>query len=430
VRAALPGWKVPFGWCTREAATWLFVLSFLTLGVGRDHTYVEWAGIALLAVFRFVLLREPVPVGAARWIILSAGVLVLVVCAYLVFGSWPSPFGTGQSYETQAVYFVVTYVAICAYAVLFFEERVFERVIWRAAIIALWFGTVSWLVSRLTHHQLLVSESHGTLRMQGMLSEPSAWAPVIPLVMLLAIRRRSWWYVGLAVLAVVLTAAPTCLLVLAATVPLYYALTGTRRHRVVVVVALAFLLPVGVLFVHLARPSQYLDSRNTAVRTIGRLLTGIEYAQTDGRAGHNTRLASTRVVISTVKVNDWVLTGAGPAADSTYFPARFPSGTLRPNALWVSVLFDFGLIGVVVLAGLMLTAVWRMRKRPQMSAMLLPFFVASLVNSAEGNFEYGFVALGIILFTFGWAGAPVAGDLPAAVQPGSPTVLEERQAQA
>ncbi len=41
------------------------------------------------------------------------------------------------------------------------------RVIWRAAIVALWIGVLSWLASRLTHHLLLVSESHGVLRMQG-----------------------------------------------------------------------------------------------------------------------------------------------------------------------------------------------------------------------------------------------------------------------
>ncbi len=42
-------WKASVGPGAQEAATWLFVLSFLTLGVGRDHAYVEWAGLALLS---------------------------------------------------------------------------------------------------------------------------------------------------------------------------------------------------------------------------------------------------------------------------------------------------------------------------------------------------------------------------------------------
>ena len=421
-------WKASIGLGAQEAATWLFVLSFLTLGVGRDHAYVEWAGLALLAFASFVLFRQPVPVRAIRRITLSAAVLVLVVCAYLVFGSWPSSFGTGHSYEVQAVYFVVTYLAVCTFAALFFEERVFERVIWRAVIVALWIGLLSWLVSRLTRHLMLVSESHGVLRMQGMLSEPSAWAPVISLVVLLALRRRSCWALGLAALATVLTASPTCVLVLAATVPLYYVLTGTRRSRVVVVLVLAVSLPAAVLLVYAAGPSPYLDSHDTAENAVGRLLAGVEYATTDGRAGHNTRLADTRVVVSEAKANGWILAGAGPAADQTYFPARFPSGTLRPNALWVSVLFDFGLIGLLLFGTLMAIAVWRMRHRPQMCAVLLPFFVAALINSAEGSFEYGFVALGIMLFAFGWAGTSQVDDPPFAVRPVRPDVLEEGQA--
>ena len=195
-----------------------------------------------------------------------------------------------------------------------------------------------------------------------------------------------------------------------------------------VVFALAVSLPAAVLFVYTAGPSPYLDSHNTAEKAVGRLLAGIEYAKTDGRAGHNTRLADTRVVISEAKANGWILAGAGPAADQTYFPARFPSGTLRPNALWVSVLFDFGLIGVLLLGALMVIAVWRMRHRPQMCAILLPFFVASLINSAEGSFEYGFVALGIMLFAFGWAGTGQADDPSLAVRPGRPAVLEEGRA--
>jgi hypothetical protein len=75
-------------------------------------------------------------------------------------------------------------------------------------------------------------------------------------------------------------------------------------------------------------------------------------------------------------------------------------------------------------------AVWRTRRRPQICAILLPFFVASLINSAEGSFEYGFVALGIALFAFGWAGTSQAGDPSPAVQPGRPAVLEAGRTQA
>lgn len=426
-----PGhWKVSVGSCAQQAATWLFVLSFLTLGVGRDHSYIEWSGIAGLASATFVVLRLPASSRAIYRIILTAAALTFVICAYLTLRPWPpSVFGNAHSYDTKAVYFGITYLVVGTFAALFFQEQLFGRVIWRAATVALWAGVISDLASRLTHRLLLVSESHGMLRMQGALTEPSAWAPVITLVVLLAVRRRSPWYLALAAVGIALAASPTCILVLAAALPLYYVLTGTRRQRVTVALVLACFVPAAVFFVHAAKPRQYLNSHNAAEITAGRLLSGIENVDTDGRAGHNTRLASTRVVIAEARQNGWLLTGAGPAADDTFFPAKFPSVVpLLPDALWVSVLFDFGVIGVAVLGVLMVIALWRMRRRPQMTAILLPFFVTSLVNSAEGSFEYGFVALGIMLFAFGWAGAPQTDTPAGAVLSGHLPLLEQGQA--
>jgi hypothetical protein len=242
--------------------------------------------------------------------------------------------------------------------------------------------------------------------MQGTMSEPSAWAPVITLVVLVAIKRRSWLYLGLALVATYLTASPTCVMALAGSLLLYYALTGTRKHRLAIVIMLAVLVPASAAFVQTATPAQYLNSHNTSKKAVGRLLAGIRNIETGGRLGHNTRWASIQVIVADARENGWLLTGAGPAADATYLPARYPgTGPQAHTAptLWAGILFDFGIIGVAVLAVLMLTAAWRMRKDPDLCAVLLPFGVAATINSAEGSFAYAFVALGILLFTFRWA---------------------------
>ena len=409
MKARLLNLVTPGAYWLRPAATWLFLLPFLTAGVILDSAKIQAAGLLLLAIGYLVSSRPRFPRRAAARICLAAAVLLLIVCAYLVFGSWPSSYGSASSYDKNAVLFVVTYADVAVFAALFFEARLFERVIWRGATAALWIGVLSWLASRLTHHLILVSTSHGAIRMQGTLSEPSAWAPVIPLVVLLAVRRRSWLSLGLALVATCLTASPTCLIVLVASVLLYYALTGTRRQRRAIVITLGVLVPASAAFVLTATPAQYLNSHNTPEKAIGRLLAGIQNIDTDGQQGHNTRWASTRVTMADTADNGWLLTGAGPAADVTYFALRYPATAgpqpYQPNALWVAVLFDFGLTGVAVLAVLMLTAAWRMRKDPGLCAVLLPFSVSAVVNSAEGSFAYSFVALGILLFTFRWTGA-------------------------
>jgi hypothetical protein len=385
------------------AATWLFVLPVLTAGVAKYSAKIEVAGLAILAFAAVVIWRRPVPRRALRRIYWTGAVLTLIVGAYVAFRPWPSA-GTARSYDAQAILFVVIYGAVAVFALLFFEERLFERVMWRAATVTLWVGVLSCVASRLTHHLLLVNPANGGLRMQGTLSEPSAWAPLFPLVLILAMRRRSKVYLALTLVGVVLGGSPTCILVLIVTVPLYYALTGTWRGRVPLALAAAVIIPVLISFVHTANPADYLNSSNSAKVALGRLLSGIRNVETDGQVGANSRYATTTVVLNEVRAGGWMLTGAGPAADSTYFAARFPvlAATYRPSALWVSVLFDFGEIGVAILAVLMAAAAWRMRHHPGTAAILLPFFIAALINSAEGSFEYAFTALGIMLFTFGW----------------------------
>jgi hypothetical protein len=388
----------------QTAATWLFVLPLFIEGVAVDVVKIEVAALAVLAFTALVILPRPIPERAIKRIYLTFAVLVLLVIAYLALGSWPSNAGTARSYDNHAMIFVGANVAVAIFAVLFFEKRLFERVIWRAATLALWIGVASCALSRLTGRPLLVNAADGGLRMVGTLTEPSDWAPVLGLVVLLALRRRSWPYVALALAGLALTDSPTCILVLVVTVPLYYALVGTGRQRALTLAALAVLIPAGIFFVQQTSPQRYLDSGNAAEVAVGRLLSGIRNVETGGQQGANGRFASTRLVITDAKAHGWIRFGAGPAADSTYFPVMYPNATggvaYGANALWVAILFEFGVGGVVVLGLLMLAAASRMWHYPSTAAILLPFFIASLVNSTGAN--NAFVALGIMLFAFGW----------------------------
>jgi len=113
-----------------------------------------------------------------------------------------------------------------------------------------------------------------------------------------------------------------------------------------------------------------------------------------------------------VRDGGWMRAGAGPGADVTYFAATGPDAGGHPvaaNAIWASALFDFGEYGVAVLGLLMVTAAWRLRRRPVLAAVLLPFMVASLVNSEIP--DWSLAALAIMLAAFGW-GRPSADPGP------------------
>ena len=390
---------------TRAAATWLFVLPFFTAGVAKDAAKIQTAGLALLALAWVTALRQHPSKADGLRIGLTIAALMVLPLAYMTFQTWPISAGTAGSYDLHATIFSATYVTVAVFAMLFYEFKLFERILWIAASTALWISIIACIASRLTHDLILVSFSHDAIRLQGTLSEPSAWAPVIPLVALLAIRRRSWLNLALALVGAALADSPICFIALAASIPVYCVLTGNRTLRRQVLVASALVLPLVIFFIQTASPSHYLQSSNSLEKAAGRLLSGARNIEAGGKFGHNTRYRDTLVVIHELRLNGWLIAGAGPAAESTYFPARYPSvsGNYMPTAFWVSILFDFGLIGVTILGIFMLLALWRMRDRPEMAAIFVPFFLASLINSAEGSFEYSFVVLGIALSGFGWS---------------------------
>src|ERR1700721_347819 len=160
----------------KTAAAWLLVLPVFAEGVLPGVVKLEIAGLAALAFA--VLLRGPVPERAVERVFAVTAVLALVVDAYLAFGHWPAFAGAAHSYDTHAVLFVVTYAAVAVFGAVFLDAEAFARVIWRAATLALWAGVLACAASRLTGHLLLVSPADGALRMAGLMSEPSDWAPV------------------------------------------------------------------------------------------------------------------------------------------------------------------------------------------------------------------------------------------------------------
>lgn len=383
----------------KAAAAWLFVLPVFAEGVLPGVVKLEVAGLAALPFV--ALVRGPLPPRALERVFAVTAVLSLVVIGYLAFGSWPADAGAARQYDLHAVLFVVTYATVAVFAALLFDAEIFARVMWRAATIALWVGVLSCLFSRLTGHVLLVNANDGALRMTGTLTEPSAWAPVLALVLLLALQRRSRLYVLLAVAGLWLADSPTCVLVMAVSLPVYAALCSRWRHRIVLLAALAVIIPAAAVFVLHASPQGYLDSNNPAEVAAGRLISGIRDVETGGQEGTNTRFANTAGVVEVARDNGWLHAGAGPAADVTYFAVMYPPSAGQPvavNALWASALFDFGEGGVAVLCVLLVIAVWRMRRRPEMTAILLPMCAASLVNSSIP--DWSFAALAVMLFAY------------------------------
>jgi hypothetical protein len=166
-------------------------------------------------------------------------------------------------------------------------------------------------------------------------------------------------------------------------------------------------IPLIVNFVQTADPSEYLNSSNQASVVVGRIISAVQNIESSGSSGTNDRFTSTTQTVKDAEVNGLLDFGGGPGSAEVYFPVKYPSGAgqnagLVPNALWVDFLFNFGMVGVALLFLLLAAAVIRMRRVPVMAEILLPFIVASLINSAGGTAFYQVVIMAIFLFAFGW----------------------------
>ena len=384
-------------------AAWLFLLPVFSEGVFPGVVKVETAGLLTLAFASVVIRQDAFPFRAFVRVFSVFAVLSLTVIGYRAFGSRPAE-GASSAYLGRELMFIVTYTLVAVFAVLFFSQREFEDVLWRIASIALPVGIVTCAASRLTGHLILVNPDAGGLRMVGTLTEPSEWAPILSVVLLLALRRRSRLHVLLSLAGLFLTDSPTCILVMIVSGCLYALIACRWRGRAAMIVILAVTGPFAVLAIRDADVPALTASSNPAVVAAGRLVSGIRNAETNGQTGQNTRYASVIEVTTAAAEGGWTMSGAGPGADAVYFTAVRAEG--GANAMWLSVLFDLGEWGLAVFAVMLFAGLRGMRRNPAALAVFVPFFTASAVNSAIP--DYTVTALGILLFAFGWASRPYA----------------------
>jgi hypothetical protein len=365
----------------------------------------------VLAVTAGIALTSGVASKAANRVLFSIIGVALVAVLHSVVFPRHLEFGTADDYVVAAAGFVLTCASTFVFAGWFFERRLFVDTFRRLATAALVVGLAGYAAWRLVGFPDLVSRriDTGVGRMQGTLSEPSAWAPVLGGLILLALRERRWRTLVVLGVGVALAKSPTVVLVVAASLVIYaLADTSAWRARPLRIAGVVAAVVAGLWFVETADPVAWSNSDNEVSQSIGKLLSGIDNVRTGGDVGRNDRYQSTDLTFDEIDELDIGLVGAGPDAHAVYFAEKYPApaGALRgpgPNAIWVMAAFNFGWLGMLALLALLALTVARMRRDMEVAAVLLPFVLASLVNSASGFALYKFTLLAMLLFVFGWS---------------------------
>lgn len=416
---ALPARGAPLGvapvaYGGRRVAVWAaglflapYFISSASIGLTKHVLPSRSPALLALAILALaIVLRGGLAVGRVAAGVLGLGVLVL---GYEISRGVPE-YGFRDAYLAAGFGFVVIYGLTVVYGALFFDRRAFVTVFYWLSITSAWVAIAAWGLDRLANTDVLVNrrETGGGDRLVGLLAEPSAWAPIVPVLIILGLRRR---YPVLPMLtAAIVTYAsqsPTVYLVTVTSLILYSLLTTKwSRGRVPALVLTCVVVVGGTYFVTTANAMEYVASTNRVENAVGRLLLGFESIQRgDGDPAVNARLSSTQLTVSEVDDLEIYWVGYGPNSSSVYFPAKYPAAegvAPGPNAIWVRALFEGGVPLAAALVTLLALAVIRVRHYSDLAAIFLPVTVAVMINSAGGHDLNKLAVLGLLLFAFGW----------------------------
>lgn len=384
---------------TRRVAAWLFVapslVGYVRLPTG-GNLYLHTGELALLGL---AFLAVPAMIERGRAGTLGAGTVLTPVVAlalpvlYLLVWPWlgGSPFAQPSLGLGLFAAFYVT--AAVLYARLFYDEDLLLDTFLRVVIFGILTAFAAYFAYVALGFRWLVHTQYGTPRLQGLLSEPSGWGPFLGAAVLLGWERRRWWLVGLAVVAALLTKSPTTIACVGLAVPAYLLLAHRwRRGRAAIIVAVTAAGWWAWLQITSVRVT---DSVSTGLKDqiVARLASGIANVQSGQTQGRNDRWASLQAIVDAMTGNGWWWTGIGPGSESYW---RDTLDGVLPNSLPVYVAGSFGVLGVAALSVLLVAAVVRLR-RSRLFPLVLPFVVASLVNSAGGWESYKYAVLAIAL---------------------------------
>jgi hypothetical protein len=331
------------------------------------------------------------------------GVLALLAVVQLAYflglNAYPIA-GSLTDYVIGSVHAFGYVVSVTIYACLFFDEDLLLRSFYALGRLCLGIGLVAFLAHEVAGLQFLLDFAYGSPRTQAFFTEPSATAPAVTVVGIVAWKRRDWIGLALAAAFIVTTRSPTALIVL------FFSVVGlylVRRGPWVLWSGVVGTISSLVAFVVLGG-LEWLKTAPYFGITINRLARGVEFAITLSQQGYNARFAGAINVYEHLQEHGLLWIGYGFNSASPYFRHAYTgAGTaVQDYSLLITLFFSFGIIGVSIFLTYAYRAAMSMQRSESVLLYLfVPFFLTSMINSAQGFNTYKFVLLAIVVYGVG-----------------------------
>ncbi|NWD86047.1 MULTISPECIES: hypothetical protein [unclassified Pseudomonas] len=401
---------------TLRSRTFEFVLFlsgyfFYRFQYGSENEYISFnLGVLQIAVSIYAIVRYPVRRRALIFVLFSSFFLLFLQIAYYAnfVIPWSGLPGDGAEYLYAAIRLWVYLFFVCIYAltiarddlykfcdVFIFLSR-FSVVIAVASLFVFYTAGVSLLLNTYFAEHLI--------RPQAFLSEPSSFAPIAAVLMIVGWLRKSKIDIALSLIALSITFSPISILTTLLAIFLYSCLYGIKSTSAKIFIFVVAVVSMSTLF--MMDCANLVVSLNGFERTTGRVSCGVQVIFDSGLRDQlqdlftNQRLTSTFMSMDLARQYGGILLGFGLNSSSIFMPALV--GEVRENSLWISMFLFYGIIGVLVFLSLVVLGMLRARMvNREFVVFYLSVLVASTINSAGGFYLYSLLYFSVIVILFG-----------------------------
>lgn len=237
-------------------------------------------------------------------------------------------------------------------------------------------GLGFWVVAMVAGSSFGVDVSHQIPRLQSLVTEPSNASHFLPGLLIYSLWQRWWGWSAICAVALLCTFSPTVYLTLIVSVALLWSLTA--RPFILLIVASLCTTAVTLIFTNYTVLIAALSEAGQLGQAAARILEGISFIASDGRAGANSRA---ELIFAGVEFMDtyslwWTGTGFGTSA---YIGDAFNDGLLFDSNTWSSLVIWFGVLSVPAWLYIQYLAV-RKREKSFMYVLLISVCVSNTLN--------------------------------------------------
>lgn len=371
----------------------IFPILFTVLRINDSYIRLPTYCVLIVA-FLYAILRERFPRKPVTTLI----VLVVIFVVHFSVLSISNRNGTIQNHDyilwfslNLTLFIILSTLATKA------SDEIYERMFIKLGVAALSIAFFLWMVSFVFGVNFGVDRGAGNTgfpRAQGLFTEPSNLAYVVPALLIYGIDKRNWFIFLLAITVLLISLSPTVLFACVGLLAVYVFMKAKTITRLTLIVSFVMLSLNAKSF--LESLIEFIPADNPFSNVISRLIAGILFfVDSDSGAWANSRGVLIRDWSSIMSDGNYWITGAGLGTSVPIAMEKYNGGTFDIT-LWATISVWFGVAGLFMFYALLIYALQRIPPTRFFFWIYLSTIITSSINHGGIYFQFSLVVMTII----------------------------------